>query len=537
MASLKIFLGLIPSTSKIEQAEKALIAEFEKLNTFAGSEQLARYNELNELVNSAGFEQKKKELESLKYKNSDEYNKEREYLSLQKSRDIVLYFKTLSGSNLKRFQELNGSEKIKEFEILEKYIQSSEFREKKRMKPITFKNTEEFKKQIEYNALKSDSEIKGFLKLKDKENTKKSKVVLRYEELKALTKSSEFIAKKNMKPITFKDTEEYKKLREYNRIKSSTEIKAFYKFKESKEYANYLNTHDSGRIKRHAELKEYISSDEFRKRKSYLLDKKRFEKTEMFKEVQEYTSLKKKEDIIWYFKVKDSNKFDILKNRELSFSDEFDDDRLDTKKWLSNYYWGEKLLHDRYSVESDLQAYTEKDNFELRNSVLKITTKPQKITAKVWSADKGFTTKEFNYTSGIVCTGASFRQKYGTFTAKIKLGDPNAKNAFWMLTDKITPHIDVCRTSKGKVWFDYFTTKESNLKTSIRSKYASGFYIFTLEWSSDKLVWKINNTVVFTQTTDVPQEPMYVLLSGGLDKPINGMNSMEVDWIRVYKLK
>lgn len=537
MASLKLLLGLIPSTSKIEQAEKALTAELEKLNAFAQSEKLAKYNELNDKVNSAGFIQKRKEIETLQYKNSEEFNKEKEFLSLQKAKDIVMYFKTVSGNELKRFQELDGSEKIKGFEALEKLVQSSEFREKQKMKPITFKDTDDYRKVVEYDALKADSEIKEYLKAKDKEETKKSKTVLRYEELDALMKSPDFIAKKNMKPITFKDTEEYKKLEEYNRLKASQEIKDFYKFKGSKEYANYLNTHESARIKRHAELKEYTASPEFKERKNYLLDKKRFEKTEMFKEVQEFNGLKKNEDIIWYFKVKDSNKFDILKKRELTFSDEFDNEKLDTAKWLTNYYWGEKLLHDRYSVESDLQAYTEKENFEIRNSVLKITTKPQKTTGKVWSADKGFSTKEFGYTSGIVCTGTSFRQKYGTFTAKIKLGDPNAKCAFWMLSDKITPHIDVCRTSKGKVWVDYFSAKGSNSKTSIGSRYAGDFFIFTLEWTADKLVWKINDTEIFTQTSDVPQEPMYVLLSGGLDKPIAGMTSMEIDWIRVYQPK
>jgi len=537
MASLKLLLGLIPSTTKIEQAEKALTAELEKLNAFAQSEKLAKYNELNDKVNSAGFIQKRKEIETLQYKNSEEFNKEKEFLSLQKAKDIVMYFKTVSGNELKRFQELDGSEKIKGFEALEKLVQSSEFREKQKMKPITFKDTDDYRKVVEYDALKADSEIKEYLKAKDKEETKKSKTVLRYEELDALMKSPDFIAKKNMKPITFKDTEEYKKLEEYNRLKASQEIKDFFKFKGSKEYANYLNTHESARIKRHAELKEYTASPEFKERKNYLLDKKRFEKTEMFKEVQEFNGLKKNEDIIWYFKVKDSNKFDILKKRELTFSDEFDNEKLDTTKWLTNYYWGEKLLHDRYSVESDLQAYTEKDNFEIRNSVLKITTKPQKTTGKVWSADKGFSTKEFGYTSGIVCTGTSFRQKYGTFTAKIKLGDPNAKCAFWMLSDKITPHIDVCRTSKGKVWVDYFSAKGGNSKTSIGSRYTSDFFIFTLEWTADKLVWKINDTEIFTQTSDVPQEPMYVLLSGGLDKPIAGMTSMEIDWIRVYQPK
>jgi hypothetical protein len=66
----------------------------------------------------------------------------------------------------------------------------------------------------------------------------------------------------------------------------------------------------------------------------------------MFKSIQEFNTLKKNEDMVWYFKVKDSNKFDLLRNRELTFCDEFNGDRLDTSKWLTNYYWGDKLLHE-----------------------------------------------------------------------------------------------------------------------------------------------------------------------------------------------
>ena len=159
----------------------------------------------------------------------------------------------------------------------------------------------------------------------------------------------------------------------------------------------------------------------------------------------------------------------------------------------------------------------------------------RKSQGKVWSAANGFTTKEFSYTSGLINSGNSFRQKYGIFSAKIKLGNPNAKSAFWMLADKITPHLDICRTSRGKVWFDYFSTKGNVSK--LHSDHAIQMIILFihLEWTSDKLVWKINDTEVFTQTSDVPQEPMYVLLAGGLDKPINGITSMEIDWVRVYK--
>jgi len=469
MASLKFLLGMIPSTAKIEQAEKALIAEFDKLKSFAESDTLKKYTELKELVTSSGFIQKKKEIETLSFKRSEEYAKEKEFLSLQKAKDIVSYFRTAGGSALKKFRELDGSEKISGYESLEKLVLSLEFREK--------------------------------------------------------TKSKEF-----------KGSDDDKKLQEFNRLKTSTDIKDYYSFKKSKEYANFLNIDGSARLARYNELKDYVASGEFKEKKNYLSDKKRFEKSDMFKQLQEYDKLAKSEDILWYFKVKDSNKFDVLKNRELTFSDEFDGEKLDTGKWLTNYFWGDKLLKDNYTVGNDLQAFTEKENFEIRNSVLKIITKPQKKEGKVWTPD-GFRTKEFAYTSGIINTGKSFRQKYGVFSAKVKLGDPVAKSAFWMLADKITPHIDVCRTGGGKVQFDYFASVEKKAKGSVGSKYAGDFYIFTLEWTPDKLVWKVNDVEAFVQTSDVPQEPMYILFSGGLDKPIGGMTSVEIDWVRVYQPK
>ncbi len=533
MSSLRLLLGLIPSTSKIEQAEKALVDELEKLHAFTKSDLLAKYTKLHDLVNSTSFIQKRKEIESLKYKNSEEYTNEKEFLSLHKAKDILQYYKTISGGMLKRFRDIDGSQKIRDFEELEAFIKSNAFRQKQKMKPITFKDSDEYRRLLELNSLKKDPEIRAYLK--SPSSVTKSKAVQRFEELSNFVKSAEFLAKKNMKPITFRDTEEYKKLLEYNRLKNSLDIKEYYKFKSSKEYANFLNLDGSARLARYNELKEHVATTRFKERKNYLLDTKRFEKTEEYKNVQEYEKLKKNEEIIWYFKVKDSNKFDVLKKYKLTFNDDFDGDRLDTKKWLTNYYWGEKLLKDRYSVETDLHAYTEKENFEVRNSLLKIHTKPQRIEGKVWSATSGFKTKEFSYTSGLINSGTSFRQKYGIFSAKIKLGNPAARNNFWMLADKITPHIDICRTSNNKIWTDFVADPGRFSKSSIGPRYANDFYIYTLEWTQDKLVWKINGEEIFRQTSNVPQEPMYVLLAGGLDKPISGMTTMEIDWVRVYQ--
>ncbi len=526
MSTLKLMLGMIPSTSKIEQEEKALIAEYEKMIAFAGSEALAKYTRLHESVNSAGFKQKRRELESLSYSGSEEHTRETEFLSLKKARDIISYFKTEGSALLKNFTSLDGSARIKEIEDLKLFVQSPEFKQKERMKPVTFKDTEEYGKWLEFKKLKGDSEVKKNL------NPEKVK---RFSELQALVTSSAFLLKKNMKPVTFRDTPEYQKLQELKTRSSASDIVSYYKFRNSKEYHNYTGVKDSARLKRFHELQDYLKSKEFTERKEYLLDKKRFEKSDMFKELKEYETLKNSPDIKWYFSIKDSNKFDILKNRKLTFSEEFDDATPDSRKWLNKYYWGEKLLHDSYSIATDLHCYTPSDNLEVRHSVLRIITKPQKTNGKVWDPAKGFFTKEFGFTSGIINTGASFRQKYGTFTAKIKLSDPTVRNAFWLIGDRITPHVDVCRSGHGKVWIDLFTSPGGHYKKSLGSRYLSDFYIYTLEWTPNALVWKINGVEVMRQTTGVPQEPMYINFAGGVDKPIGGISSMEVDWVRVYE--
>ena len=526
MSTLKLMLGMIPSTSKIEQEEKALIAEYEKMIAFAGSEALARYTTLHESVNSAGFKQKRRELESLSYKGSEEHARETEYLSLKKAKDIISYFKTEGSALLKNFTSLDGSARIKEIEDLKLFVQSPEFKQKERMKPVTFKDTEEYGKWLEFKKLKGDREVKKNL------NPEKVK---RFSELQALVTSSAFLLKKNMKPVTFRDTPEYQKLQELKTKSSASDIVSYYKFRSSKEYHNYTGVKDSARLKRFHELQDYLKTKQFTERKEYLLDKRRFEKSDMFKELKEYETLKNSPDIKWYLSIKDSNKFDILKSRKLTFSDEFDDITPDGKRWLNKYYWGEKLLHDSYSIATDLHCYTPSDNLEVRHSVLRIITKPQKINGKVWDPAKGFYTKDFGFTSGIINTGASFRQKYGTFTAKIKLSDPNVRNAFWLIGDRITPHVDICRSGHGKVWFDLFTAPGGHYKKNIGSRYLSDFYIYSLEWTSNALVWKINGVEVMRQTNGVPQEPMYINLAGGVDHPIGGISSMEIDWVRVYE--
>jgi len=545
MAKLKFSLGLIPSTSKTEQEENNLVREFEKLTSFSESDELKRYNVLDAKVNSGDFRTKKDQIEKLSFKDSEEYNKEKEFKKLDKSKDLKMYFKTRDSVELTKYKELESSDKVRRYEELDKTVNSAEFRKKQKMKPVTFKDSEEYKKYREYKKLRSGSNVKTYKKLLKKgkkeeaEKLESAASIKRFKELDEFISSPAFLEKKNMKALSFRDTDEYKLLQEYKTLQHDPDIKFFFKFKNSKELANFKKLDGSQKLSRYEELKHYLQTDEFRERKEYLLDKKRFERTELYELEQEYEKLKKSDDITWYFKVKNSDKFDFIKNRELTFSDEFNEDLLDTKKWLTNYYWGDKLLNDRYSLETDLHCYTESDNFHVGSSILSISTRPQKKEGKVWNPDLGgFRNKEFNYTSGIINSGKSFRQKYGLFRAKVKLNTATGpRHAFYLLADKVTPHIDICRSDKGKVWMDIFTNGSKANKTSVGSKYGKGFYIYSLEWTPGKMVWKINDQEVFRQTKNLPEGDMYLNFAGGLDRPISGSSTMEIDWVRVYRFK
>ena len=112
------------------------------------------------------------------------------------------------------------------------------------------------------------------------------------------------------------------------------------------------------------------------------------------------------------------------------------------------------------------------------------------------------------------------------------------------VSESMLPHIDIARFENGKLYSNYFWGQGESVHKSISktggTKYADNYYIYTLEWSPNKLVWKINDKVFKVQTSGVPQEEMYINFSANLKKNAStaGLPSaMEIDWVRVYSLK
>ncbi len=407
-------------------------------------------------------------------------------------------------NEFENFLLVENSDELKEILDMEKQVNSKQFKAKlQSYKDDTFEKTDEFKKLQQFNQLKKAKAIKFYFKYRD---TGKP------ERLTQIEKAEETDSK------------------EYNKIKNSGKYKRFIDAEKSKELALYYK------------LEEFTKSKEFLVVKTEKEDTERYKQTDEYKLLQKYEAAISKENIKNYFSLKDTTKFDELKAYETTFFDDFEGSKLDSEKWINNYFWGKALMNEGYSLVTDKHFITNGKNIEVKNSVCKIVTRKEKAEGKSWDPRIGFYPRNFEYTSGLISTGESFRQKTGRFQAKVKLNSlSTVTNAFWMVSEKMLPQIDIFKTgNKNKISVSNHWGKkiQSSLGKFSGTKYTNDFFIFTLDWTPEKLTWKINDVVVKEETNGLPDDPMYIIFSSGLQQEVDNSalpSSMEIDWVRCLK--
>ncbi|MBN1949683.1 MAG: glycoside hydrolase family 16 protein [Bacteroidales bacterium] len=483
MAGIRALLGLFPKTGDYESKLNTLDEEYKELMAVKNSKELHELHELEATVNSEEFIRKKKEILSLRFKQTDDYQKEQQYKKAAKSADIKLYYKVMNSSDLRNFERIAGSADLR-----------------------TYNDLEEFVKSAEFLHLKKESKAKAF-----------------------------------------KASDEYVRFQDYLRLRKSKDIQFFEKYKKSKSLSNFNQLSGSDRLKQFEELEAYVKGDEFNKFKAYCLKppRKRWMESKEFEILQDYELRKKSEKIVWYFKYAEHKRFDWHRRWTLTFKDEFSGPKLDKKIWLTRYYWGDKMFKGSYSLSQDKHFVTDGDNLLLENGRLHIVTKKEDIKGNSWDTSYGFISREFGYTSGLINSANSFRQKYGIFSAKVRLNaESKLINAFWMVGNSMVPHIDVVKAAK-KISFSHAWGDPKDLKSVNKFSYKRGrkrlandFYIFSLEWKPGKLSWSINGVEVASTTSGVPDEEMYIAFSAGLQTDVNGIlpARMEIDWVRCYQL-
>ena len=440
--------------------------------------------------------------------------------------------------------EYEASGEPKHYLELGAFVTSQDFKDrKKEINSQKFQDTDAYAKLQEFKEMKKSPEFRNYMKFVTSSQFEGYKKMENSAELKDHEKLRDLV---NTPGFTDKE-----KRQQFKNEKRSGKFKDYYALRNSKMYDDYIQLQDSKELKHFNELEKYVRSDEFKETEKYMKSSDKFKKSEEYQKLLEYKALSRSPKIQWYFKQMKLKKYDEVKNHVITFHDNFEGTSLDKKKWITTYFWGNKLLKEGYSIVNDAHLLTNGENIVVEDGIVIITTKKEPVNGKAWDPAIGFYPQDYNYTSGIISSGESFRQKYGIFEAKVKLNaHPSVFHSFWMLSEKMVPHVDVFRfigKNKSSLGMDCFwgdASKSGEIKSRKSSisgiDFSRSFNIIRLEWFPDKLVWKLNNEVVSVQTSNVPQEEMYISFSSGIvGKDAENLNhvSMEIDWVRCQKLK
>lgn len=440
--------------------------------------------------------------------------------------------------DLGKFNQIAKGADLMTYEELKKTTATADFKSRvDHLKNDRFKGTPEYQKEQELKQLAKSGDIKGYLKFVASGDAKKADAAIAseaYKEFTALEKvvnSSDFKAKAKVS-----DSEEAKKLARFIQLKGDATVKAAQSYAKSSAYANYKKTAGSDRLKKYEALTEFVKTPDFINKKKYLENKNRFKESEEAKQLANLANLEKNKDLKWYFAALKAGTFKDADKWELKFSDEFSGQKIDSQKWLGGYYWGKKTAGVEYSLADERQAFTGA-NAKVAGGVLTIATRPGNTVGTVWAPEAlGFIQRNFEASSAVITSGDSFRQKFGKFDFKVKAtGTMSPVTAsIWLSSDK-NNEINVATFGKGK---GVTLGAGKNISAVNDVKYSTGYFIYTLEWTPEKLTWKVNGVEVYSTTQNVPQEEMYICIGSNVvgQGKINSAD-LSVEWVKAYASK
>ncbi len=227
---------------------------------------------------------------------------------------------------------------------------------------------------------------------------------------------------------------------------------------------------------------------------------------------------------------------------ELTFSDNFSDNQLDTSKWNIGPKWGR--------INNEEQAYVP-EAIKLSGGKLRI------YAERIPTPYHGQT---MPFRSGMITTRDKFSQTYGKFEIRCKLPRGNGYwPAMWLLQESpasFQKEIDVMETVGNLPTLASFNfhhlDDNGNHKSYYRQwwgpDFTAGHHTYTLEWSRDRLVWFVDGVERNRlENRFVPRQNMYILVNlavgGGFPNATNTppdettpqKAALVVDYVRAYR--
>ena len=406
---------------------------------------------------------------------------------------------------VKRWRAIEKSPELAEYKELKKIVESSDFQEaKNELINRKYKDTQEGRKMMEYEALSNSSSIRRYRR------------ALKDEEFQAF--------------LAFRETEDFAKIKSVKQVLTDPMIRKYNLLYYSSYYKNYLKVLNSPDLKRLAELEEEVHKEDFQKRHALWADTKRWQHSDQYKTFARYQELANSDDIKFFFESREE-KIDWA---EL-FRPTFDDDMSSSKNWKAGFGYANPAMKDGHSRTSERQAYNGGKNTFFVEGRMDLETREESKKAIAWDEKKGFTEHVFEYTSDVMNTKDIFMQESGMFMAKVR-SQGAGHHFFGLGTGKLNNPMIALYHYNGKNHqmglVNGSKTEMADLTGMLRSMY----YVYTFRWTKNELIWYVNNMEILRLPNRLPKEAMFFYAQSWL--PMNekgGAGKLKIQWARAYK--
>lgn len=332
-----------------------------------------------------------------------------------------------------------------------------------------------------------------------------------------------------------KDPEKMARLQDKEQLKKNARLRLVKIAVHSKLMHDFLRRERGKDVQAYLQLKQTTSTDEFRTRNEFWQNPRRWFTTPECKTEERYEQLSNHPDIIFFLE-QDPNEIAYMESFEEAFVDDFLWSDLSKSAWKPGFFYPSEDFQSVHSYVNEQQAYNHGKNVSTTDGVLRISTVKEKTTASAWDPQKGMVMHDFNYTSDVINNAQALGMEEGVVQVKARCRGL-LNHGISLRGKKHLPILSIFNYSNYRLFCGLKASENDLLiNRKIESLQPILFFIYTVVWDKNDIVWYVNNVEVYRTKNTLPKgEKLYLhMFSYGLQGKQMSEGSLEVDWVRAY---
>lgn len=215
----------------------------------------------------------------------------------------------------------------------------------------------------------------------------------------------------------------------------------------------------------------------------------------------------------------------------------FPGDTLNTNEWATCYWWDSTGCTNNPTQEKEWYLASQ---VKVSDGVLHLVAQREPTMGLSPTGQP----KEFACRSGMVTTLPSFNFEYGfvQVVARLPYGT-GLWEGMWLAATNHDwpPEIDILEhwasQKDGKTYLHPVGGPRQGGSVNTPANLSEGWHTYTLDWTKNQLVWYLDGRKVFSTTTDVPQQSMYIILNLADTSTAKGActGSMDIKSVKVWE--